>query len=255
MSESGARLRLRRAGHRGHRRRQGGRGRRRRGPRERGRHHLRRRQGDARADGLHDPPLQRRDLRADAGRHARAARDPADDPAQQGQAAHGVHDLGRRPRRREHRHQRRRPRPHGADARRLGDRAVGADPPRARVPAALPRGRRAGPPRSHRGRGRPGEARRTHPGRRPRRGRQRRRHDEARPRAARVRRRARPGDDLDRGPRPLPPSARAPRRTGRGDAAAHQARRVHRLRLPHHHRRQRARGAGLRRRLAATSPC
>ena len=42
-------------------------------------------QGDAGADGVHDPPLQRRDLRADAGRHARPARDPADDAAQQGQ--------------------------------------------------------------------------------------------------------------------------------------------------------------------------
>ena len=57
-----------RARRRRHRRRQGGRRRRRRGPRERGRPHLRRQQGDARADGVHDPPQQRRDLRADAGR-------------------------------------------------------------------------------------------------------------------------------------------------------------------------------------------
>ena len=35
---------------------------------------------------------------------ARPARDPADDAAQQGPDAHGVHDLGRRPRRRHHRH-------------------------------------------------------------------------------------------------------------------------------------------------------
>ena len=123
--------RHRRAGHRRHRRRQGRRRRRRRGPRERGRHHLRRQQGDAGADGVHDPLLQRRDLRADAGRHARPARDPADDAAQQGQAAHGVHDLGRRPRRRHHRHLRRRPGAHRPGAGRLGDRAVGDHPARA----------------------------------------------------------------------------------------------------------------------------
>ena len=104
MTRTKVRLDPRRARDRRHRGRQGRRGRRRRGPRERGRHHLRRQQGDAGADGVHDPPQQRRDLRADAGRHAGPARDPADDAAQQGQAAHGVHDLGRRPRRRHHRH-------------------------------------------------------------------------------------------------------------------------------------------------------
>ena len=40
------------------------------------------------------------------------------------------------------------------------------------------------------------------------------------PGAARVRRRARPGDDLDRGPGPLPPPHREPRRAGRRDPAA-----------------------------------
>ena len=115
------------------------------------------------------------------GDDARPARDPADDPAQPRPDAHGVHDLGRRPRRRQHRHQRRRPLAHRAHAGRLGDRAVGDHPPRPRVPAALPRGRRAGPPRPHRGRRRPGPDGRAHPGRRARRGRQRRRHDEARP--------------------------------------------------------------------------
>ena len=64
------------------------------------------------------------------------------------------------------------------------------------------------------------------------------------PRAARVRRRARPRDDLDRGPGALPPPPRAPRRARRRDPAAHPARRVHRVRLPHHRRRQRARRAG-----------
>ena len=87
------------------------------------------------------------------------------------------------------------------------------------------------------------------PGRRAGRGRERRRHDEARARAARVRRRARPRDDLDRGPGPLPPPPREPRRAGRRDPAAHPARRLHGLRLPHHRRRLRAHRAGLRRRL------
>ena len=65
------------------------------------------------------------------GDDARPARDPADDAAQQGQAADGVHDLGRRPRRRHHRHLGGRPRAHRAGAGRLGDRAVGDHPARA----------------------------------------------------------------------------------------------------------------------------
>ena len=113
------------------------------------------------------------------GDDAGPARDPADDAAQQGPDADGVHDLGRRPRRRHHRHLGRRPRAHRPGAGRLGDRAVGDHPARPRLPAALPRGRRAGPARPHRGRGRPGPDGRADPGRRAGRGRQRRRHDEA----------------------------------------------------------------------------
>ena len=101
-------------------------------------------------------------------------------------------DLRRRPRRRHHRHLRRRPGPHRPGARRLRDRALGGHPPRPRVPAALPRGRRAGAPRPHRGGRRPRQAGRADPRRGAGRGRQRRRHHEARPAAARVRRRARP---------------------------------------------------------------
>ena len=67
-------------------------------------------------------------------------------------------------------------------------------------------------------------------------------------RAARVRRRARPGDDLDRGPGPLPPPPRDPRRAGRRDPAADPARRLHGVRLPDHRRRLRAHRAGPRRR-------
>ena len=68
-------------------------------------------------------------------------------------------------------------------------------------------------------------------------------------RAAGVRRRARAGDDLDRGPGALPPPPRAARRAGRRDPAADRLRRVHGVRLPGRHRRQRAHRAGPRRHL------
>ena len=71
---------------------------------------------------------------------------------------HRLHDQRGRPRRRHHRHLRRRPGQDGPDAGRLGDRALRAGPARARLPAALHRGRRAAPARPHRGRGRPGPA-------------------------------------------------------------------------------------------------
>ena len=66
------------------------------------------------ADGVHDPLLLRRDLRAGDGADARPARDPADDAAQPRADADGVHRLRRRPRRHQHRHLRRRPLAHGA---------------------------------------------------------------------------------------------------------------------------------------------
>ena len=84
--------------------------------------------------------------------------DPADDAAQPRAAAHGVHDLGRRARRRDDRHLGGRPRAHDPGAGRLGDRAVRDRPARPRVPAALPRGRRARAAGAHRGVGRPGPA-------------------------------------------------------------------------------------------------
>ena len=124
---------------------------RRRGPRERRRHRLRGEQGDAGPGRLHDPLLQRRDLRADGGPALDRLGDPADDAAQPRTAAHGVHDLGRRPRRRHDGHLGGRPRAHDPGARRLGDRAVRDRPAGPRVPAALPRGRRAGAARAHRG--------------------------------------------------------------------------------------------------------
>ena len=64
-------------------------------------------------------------------------------PHNQDRMRHRVHRLGRRPRRRHHRHLGGRPRAHHPGARRLGDRAVRAGPARARLPAARPRGRRA----------------------------------------------------------------------------------------------------------------
>ena len=158
--------RHRRARGRRDRRRPRGRRDRRRGPRERGRPDLRREQGDARADGVHRAPRQRRDLRGRRGRAAGPARDPADDPAQPRADAHRVHGERRRPRRDQHRHQRGRPRPHRPHPRRLGHRAARPGAAGPRVPAALPRGRRAGAARAHRGGRRPGPAGRAHPGRR-----------------------------------------------------------------------------------------
>ncbi|CAA9334107.1 MAG: 3,4-dihydroxy-2-butanone 4-phosphate synthase / GTP cyclohydrolase II, partial [uncultured Nocardioidaceae bacterium] len=234
----------------GRRRHRGGQGRRRggrRGPRERGRHHLRRQPGHARADGVDHPAQLGRHLRPDAGDHARPPRDPAHDAAQPRPDAHGVHDLGRRPGRRHHRDQRRRPRPHGAHAGRLRHRAVGADEARSRLPAALPRRRGAGPAGPHRGRGRPRPDGRADAGRRPGRGRQRRRHDEARTAAAALRRRAPAHAGLDRPARAPPAPHREPRGTGRRDPAAHPLRRLHRGRLPDLDRRLRAPRAGVRR--------
>ena len=57
-------------------------------------------QGDAGADGVHDPHTSGVICVPMPADDARPARDPADDAAQPGPDAHGVHDLGRRPRRR-----------------------------------------------------------------------------------------------------------------------------------------------------------
>ncbi len=203
----------------------GGRGRRR-GPRERGRPDLRRQQVHAGADGVHDPLQLRGHLRADGGRDAGPARHPADDAAQPGPAPHGVHRLGRRPRRRHHRASR------PPTARTPCGCSTTPPPSPSRSPSpgtcsrcATPTGGVLRPARPHRGGGRPGPARRADPGRRDLRDRQRRRHDEAGPGPARLRRRARPRDDLHRGPDPLPAPPREPRRAGRRDPAADPGRR------------------------------
>ena len=210
-----------------------GRGGRRRGAGERGRHHLRGRQGDAGADGVHDPAQQRGDLRPDAGRDARPARDPADDAAQPRPDADGVHDLGGRPRRRL---------------------APGSAPRTARTPRGCWPTR---PPSPGSSRG-PGTCSRCATARAAcsvRRGHTEAAVDLARlagltpvgvlveivnddgtmkrsPELRDVRRRARPGDDLDRRPGPLPPPHRGPGRAGRRDPVADPARRLHGVRLP-----------------------
>ena len=98
-----------RASRRGHRTRRDRRRRRRRRPRERGRPHHRGREDDARDDGVHDPPHERRDLHAGRGRPARRAAAPADGRRQHRVPAHRVHGVGRRPSRHHHRHLGRRP--------------------------------------------------------------------------------------------------------------------------------------------------
>ena len=158
------------------------------------------------------------------GDDARPARDPADDAAQQGPAAHGVHDLRRRPRRRH---------------------APASPPPTAPTPPGCwptrrpSRGRSPGPGHVFPLRYREG-------GVLVRRGHTEAAVDLARlagltpagvlvevvnddgtmkrgARAARVRRRARPGDDLDRGPgRATAAAHEVPGRAGRRDPAADQ---------------------------------
>ena len=179
---------------------------------------------------------------------ARPARDPADDAAQQGPDAHGVHDLRRRPRRRH---------------------APASAPPTGRTPSG-----RWPTPRPSRGRS-PGPGhvfplRYREGGVLARRGHTEAAVDLARmagltpvgvlvevvnddgtmkrgQRAARLRRRARAEADLDRADGAPPPPHREPRRAGRRDPAADPVRRLHRVRLPDRDRRLRARRARVRR--------
>ena len=141
-------------------RRQGGGRRRRRGPRERGRPGLRGQQVHAGAGGVHGPVLLRRDVRADGGAtldrlgiplmtpHNRErmrtaytvsvdARDGVTTGISAADRAHTIRVLV------------------DSATEAVRDRAA-----RPRVPAALPRGRRARAARPHRGRRRPGPARR-----------------------------------------------------------------------------------------------
>src|SRR5207244_178783 len=79
---------------------------------------------------------------ADRGR-LRPARAAADAPHQHRPQADGVHGVGGRPRRRQHRHLGGGSRAHDPDAGRPGHPAGGPDPARARLPAAGQGGRRA----------------------------------------------------------------------------------------------------------------
>ena len=111
------------------------------------------------------------------------------------------------------------------------------------LPAALHRGRRAAPPRPHRGRGRPG---RCWPGCRRSAWCARSIGDDGTmlrlPGAARVRRRARPRADLHRAAHRVPPPHRAAGHPGRRDGDPERLRRLAGLRLPLRHRRRRAPG-------------
>ena len=140
-----------------HRGRPAGRRRRRRGPRERGRPHLRREQGDARARRLHDPAHLAACICVPmAGRGARPARAAADDARQRGPQGHRL--LG-------HRSTRATASRTGISAadrartiRVLGDSATEPHEltrPGHVFPLRAVDGRRAAPPRPHRGGGRP----------------------------------------------------------------------------------------------------
>ncbi len=120
--------------------------------------------------------------------------------------------------------------------------------PRPRVPAPLRRGRRAAPPRSHRGRRGPGPAGRAAGGGRALRGGERRRHDGPAARAPRVRQHPRPRADLDRAADRVPPAHRAPAEPPGADPDPERPRPVAGVRLPARDRRDRAHGAGARRR-------
>ena len=155
------------------------------------------------------------DLRADGGSRARPARHPADDAAQPRADAHGVHDLRRRPRRRDDRHLGGRPGPHDPGARRLRDRAATSSS----SPATCSRCATARAACwSGRATPRPSVDLARLAGLTPAGAISELVNDDGTMKrgaaAARVRRRARPGAGLDRGPDPLPAHARASRCSG-----------------------------------------
>ena len=198
-------------------------------------------QGGARDD---LPRADRRALRrAGAGPHGGQERGPAQDR---------LHADDRRPRRRHHRHLRRRPGSHDPGRDRARDGRPGPRPRRAPAAAEGQAGRRARARRPHRGVGRPRAARRPVPGRRHLRGHERRRDDGPCRRPRRVLAPARAQDGHGRRPDRLPAPARQARRARGRDRAADQVRRVPRRRLPLARRRQAPRrdGQGRRRRRA-----
>ena len=115
-------------------------------PRNEGRHTSRGEQANPEMLACYDPALQRRVIWCHAGRVPTAG-DTPDDPTHQGQAAHGVHDLGERPGRRG---------PRGSQPRTGPHRRVLATPRRSRGrtgrgtgSSCVPRGRRAETEGSH----------------------------------------------------------------------------------------------------------
>ena len=222
--------------------------RRRRGPRERRRHHLRREQGDAGTDGVqvrHSSGY----LRADARRMLDRLEIPLMTPHNRDnlRTAYTIsvdardgsdRDLGRRP---------------GPEVPRLADSATEPLDSRGRDTSCRcgPRRRRARAPWSHRSSRRPDPARRSHTCRRPRRGHPRRRHHEARPPALR--------EFADEhglamisieGPGPATAAVMSGTSCGRPRPGCRPSTASsRRTAIEIHHRRQRARGAGLRRRV------
>ena len=156
---------LRRAGGGRHRGGQGRRRHRRRGPRERGRPHLRRREGHPGTGRVHGALHLRLSVRAARRRGLRHARPAADVRGQPGQARHRLHRHRRRERRCRNRHFGIRPGDHHAHARRPDQCRRRLHPARPRGSAARQGRRRAAPPRPHRGRRRPGPAGRPAAGR------------------------------------------------------------------------------------------
>ncbi len=206
--------------------------RRRRGPRERGRLHRIRREGDARDDRLHDRARAGPGLHADHARPGRPARPAPDGRGEHRPAPDALHG-GRRPRLLQDRHQR-----PGAGADHPGDHRPGHEarrprPTRSHVPARGQGRRRAPPGRPHRGGCRPRPARGAQAGGRALRDPRRRRRRQPRE-APRDRGRVRPAHPLDRDPDRLPPPPRKarPSRVGGRDADAIRARADHHLRRP-----------------------
>ena len=123
---------------------------------------------------------------------------------------HGDLRVDRREGRHQHRHLRGRSRAHDSGGDQSGDAAARSRAPGPRLSAARAVRRRARARRPHRSRRRPGAHRRPAARRCDLRNHERRRHDGARAGAHEVRAQARPADDHDRGPDPLPDADRGP---------------------------------------------
>ena len=193
---------------------------RRRGPRERGRPRDPGPMGDARGHQLHGQARARPDLPGADPRAGRAARPAADGAEQRHPPPDRLHRLDRGARGRDHRHLGRRPRAHRRGRDRPVVRAAGHRHARPRLPAGGARRRHAGAHRPHRGRGRPGAARRPDAGRRDLRDHERRRHDGPSQRPHHLRPAPRPQDRHHLRPDRLSPALRFDRQAAERDHAS-----------------------------------